>query len=176
MEFTSSCLRRLFAVRFHLWLLNAPGGRGEHPLAAAAHQVSLVRRGERHAGLSFAILGNYTYELMSFETVTDPDKTPLYSRVRVPKCSGSCSSRSHVLKLKDGPINNNRYPELRNRKMYRYDPVDVHLDVILSALAGGGSRSGPAVSFPLSLPRQSLIVLCAYGTISLFSGVFASFA
>ena len=26
------------------------------------------------------------------------------------------------------------------------NPVDVHLDVILSLLAGGGSRSGPAVS------------------------------
>ena len=81
----------------------------------------------------------------------------------------SCSHFS-VSNLKEGPINNNRSPELRNQKMYRYDPVAVHLDVLLSVLAGGGSRSGPAVSFPLSLPRQSLIVLCAYGTISLFSG------
>ena len=33
------------------------------------------------------------------------------------------------------------------------DPVNVHLDVILSVLAGGGSRSGPAVSFFLKLAR-----------------------
>ena len=50
-------------------------------------------------------------------------------------------------------FDNNRSPELRNRKMYRYDPVDVHLDMILSVLAGGGSRSGPAVSFFLKLAR-----------------------
>ena len=48
----------------------------------------------------------------------------------------------------------------------------MHIDVILSVesvLAGEGSRSGPAVSFSLSLPRQSLIVLGVYDAFSLFS-------
>ena len=31
-------------------------------------------------------------------------------------------------------------------KTRNLEPVDVHLDVVLSVLAGGGSRSGPAVS------------------------------
>ena len=61
--------------------------------------------------------------------------------------------------------------KIRNLKPedVQIDPVDVHLDVILSLLASGGSRSGPAVSFPLSLPRQSQIVLGVYDAFSLFS-------